>query len=623
MKYNKLAKIVALILCALMTCVAMLGCGGAQTTDDVELSCYVYEDNLKTASFNKDLFYRNEGELYFGDPTSIYIEEGENAGYLYTTGTGTGSNNFSILRTNDFHNWEVVAENVIDMEGFYGAKKIWAPQYFYDAEAKYEDYNIIKEEGESGVGLYFLSFSAWSDEIYTLEQDGIKPNTHYITTTISKNPDGPFVFFEGTNQDGLKMDASVPIFNLEFINPETGINLDANAKTEKEKLYQPSRAFIDQAFFVDPETNEKYMYMSACYYGGTQEIWGVKMKDWVTPDYTTVSRLTTHGYTKVYGSAGNEKYEYQPSVSSIDEGPFTIYHNGKYYLTFSVGGNSDKMYSIVQAVSDNPLGPFTKLQPSEGGFVITVEMGWDMWNTGHHAFLTIGDELWIVYHSMKLRDDWTREGRSQRFDKIVWTTTEDGLEIMTTVGPTVTPTALPKAFSKYEDISETAKVTATGGIKGSDPNLLNDGLVRMHVDSYTTLVDFEAKDKTTITLTWDEYVNARAIMVYNSQDFVKIFDKIDKVTLYFMDEHGKQRRAIYKNWKFDYDDARVPYETLYSPEDLEGFAPEEYIEMRGSTAAIMEFADIKINKIELEIKKADYSKSLGISEIVVLGNYIE
>jgi hypothetical protein len=319
------------------------------------------------------------------------------------------------------------------------------------------------------------------------------------------------------------------------------------------------------------------------------------------------------------GTPGNEQYGWQPPPGfKIDEGPFTVYHNGKYYLTFSMGGTSSKRYPVVQAIGDSPLGPFTKIQPKDGGLLCAIEETWDMFNSGHHSFVEIDGELWIVYHSCNVSEDWIKDGRGPCYDKVRWATNSLGQEVMVANGPSKTLQPLPECFSGYKNLATSATVKATGGIEGTKASYLNDDYIKMHVEE-SVLTDFEASSKTKITLSWENYVTARAILVYNSCDFVKIFDQIDKVTLHYKDAQGRRGKAYYKNWKFDLKASMIPYHTLYSEEELAMMTPYDYSEMRGSSSCVMEFNEISINKIEFEIKKASLSTSLSISEIVVLG----
>jgi hypothetical protein len=80
------------------------------------------------------------------------------------------------------------------------------------------------------------------------------------------------------------------------------------------------------------------------------------------------------------------------------EGPFVFKRRGKYYLMWSEGGWGGPNYSVAYAVSDSPLGPFTRI-----GKILqqdsTVATG-----AGHHSVIPVpGSDTWyIVYHRRPL-----------------------------------------------------------------------------------------------------------------------------------------------------------------------------------------------------------------------------
>jgi hypothetical protein len=86
--------------------------------------------------------------------------------------------------------------------------------------------------------------------------------------------------------------------------------------------------------------------------------------------------LTEVNKTTVGGTEYTERFEGAPGSSgnAINEAPNMIYYEGKYYLTFSVCATTDPEYSVMQAIGDTPLGPFTKVQESHGGVVVGTGM---------------------------------------------------------------------------------------------------------------------------------------------------------------------------------------------------------------------------------------------------------
>lgn len=608
-----------------------VGCADEPKGYVTALPHHQYDENQTGCDYNTDLFYRNQQTPKLGDPTTIYIDEGEWKGWFYTTGTNIGTG-FTAYRSKDFVSWEAVPQPILlRAENHFGVEAFWAPQYYWDAEARYEDYNIVKEEGEDGTGLYFLFYSALTAT--GLDTDFTDKSTandkyssmYYPAVAISKSPAGPFYEYEGTNADGLEMDASTPLFNIEYVkkyNPD----VDKDAQVGQE-IYKYRRSFIDACPFVDPVTGDKYLYMARNRKNDTtNEIWGVKMKDWVTPDYTTVSRLTSFGYTT---TKRDELYAYGYHVGgNIDEGPFTIYNeeSQKYYLTFSVGGTSDKLYPVMQAVGDSPLGPFEKVQPNKGGVVCSTTMESDINGSGHHCFFTINGELWIAYHSYPL-DPYTfqKQSRGLGLDRVRWHENEDGLLLMHANGPTKTMTPLPEMISGYKNVALQATATATGGIDNSYAKYLNDDLIKMNeCDVFDDQVEeFSTKGTATMTLKFDKPVYARAIMIYNTYTYEYAFDEVKRVEFTYIDEEdGKEKIAYINDMKFDIEGNRTPLAMFFDEEEIAEMSPQEKEEnliMRAGGAVTAEFDELKITKVKVTVSKPKRREYINISEIVILG----
>ncbi len=101
-----------------------------------------------------------------------------------------------------------------------------------------------------------------------------------------------------------------------------------------------------------------------------------------------------------------------------NEGPFVFKRNGKYYLMWSEYDTRDPRYSVAYAISDSPLGPFTKAAGNpilKGRGVVK--------GAGHHSVVKVPgkDEWYIVYHRFRIPDGngYNRETciSPMRFDK--------------------------------------------------------------------------------------------------------------------------------------------------------------------------------------------------------------
>ena len=339
----------------------------------------------------------------------------------------------------------------------------------------------------------------------------------------------------------------------------------------------------------------------------------MEMEDWVTPKYETVTRLTTAGYTTVDGT---EQCDCETNGNWINEGPFVYPRKQadgsyKYYLTLSVNDSKDKTYSVVQAIGDSPMGPFTKLQKAEGGILIgTDDQTWDhISGPGHHCFVEENGELYILYHQhmdvILAGDD-----RAVSLDEVEFTKNNQGQEVLYVNGPTRDSVQLlPSFVSEYKNIAPEATIASSDK---QDASILNDRLVSLY--SYIDYVkEFKTEKQVTITLSFEDYREITGVMIYNSKDYTLAFDKIASVKIYFKDGE-KQYTGQLKD---------IPF-------DMEKYAYEGG--MRPGGAAIAVFKPVYVNKIEVTVSVPDkraidqddegyyiYQSSVAFSEIKVIG----
>ena len=108
-----------------------------------------------------------------------------------------------------------------------------------------------------------------------------------------------------------------------------------------------------------------------------------------------------------------------------------------YYLTYSANFYASISYSVGYAVSDSPLGTFTKAEENP---ILTSGFRHDVSGPGHHSFTTSpdGTQLWIAYHSHSNPQSPSGD-RKVNIDRAVFT--EDGKLFM--CGPTTTTQPLP------------------------------------------------------------------------------------------------------------------------------------------------------------------------------------
>ncbi|MBE5732146.1 MAG: hypothetical protein E7353_03825 [Clostridiales bacterium] len=162
-------------------------------------------------------------------------------------------------------------------------------------------------------------------------------------------------------------------------------------------------------------------------------LWVVHMKDWITPDWDTLTHIASPSYSIIYNDGESADMQYYithtkqadgtyvtdtmgarkafaingvqgyymgaESESTVNEGTFVVEKDGWYYLTYSPFGFGSRNYSLYLAIANNPYGPFIKLpeySPCLG--LDKIEGGDYMAGSGHHSFVWAGDELYAVYH---------------------------------------------------------------------------------------------------------------------------------------------------------------------------------------------------------------------------------
>lgn len=563
---KKLKRVLMLAVASGMVVASLTGCGLMKASMNDEK----YEDyKVVDGNYDESLFYINDLELALPDPNVVYIDRGEEEGWFYAYGTSDdiGIRGFQCWRSKDFCNWEYKGVAYMPEFGETWADGIyWAPEVIYDEETE----------------LYLMFYSAQHDV------DAKK----YLSVACSANPYGPFRSLNGVyNMDGKLLKTSEPAFDF-F--PETNQIL-----AETGVLPEGGTATIDAHPFLDSATGKKYLYWSQAIETG-QSIFGCEMKDWFTPDYTTVKKLTVPNMTKV---DGGEAFE-EDTKYDCNEGPFMYVHEGKYYLTYSASGYMDEKYHVRQAVADSPLGDFEKLLDEEGGQVIFADPSFgNVSSAGHHSFFSAGDELYMAYHTFLNRRD-LQDGRALAIDKVVLVENKDGDTVLRANGPTYSYQPLPSVVSGYENVALDAKITANRTEKDSDVKYLNDGRFTTHYQDDFTEV-YRAKDGTSkITLDFENPVLAKAVMIYNAGDYEDSFIEVSSVEVEYLSGNGT-KTAVMKNIPFDFDWHSADAAVIYP-----------------GASSIVEFADLPVKSITVKVPSVK-GYPLALNEIVVLGKYVD
>ena len=147
---------------------------------------------------------------------------------------------------------------------------------------------------------------------------------------------------------------------------------------------------IDGSFFVDDDGSVYLYYVRL---GNGNRIFVAKMKD-------DLSSIETE-YESCLISA-TEPWETLDCL--IAEGPFTLKHNGLYYLTYSCNHTRCIDYAVGYAVSKSPVGPFEKFE----GNPILIRKG-KLLGVGHHSFVRGKDGiLYCAYHCHNVNSSYFR-----------------------------------------------------------------------------------------------------------------------------------------------------------------------------------------------------------------------
>ncbi len=501
------------------------------------------------------LFYQNITANHGADPFILYCSEGKYEGnfYMYVTSIDLNSKGFNVYRSKDLTNWQKADIAFMPEGTSWGSSKLWAPE-------------VIEENG-----IYYLFYSA---------QWGAKDYVFYISVATSTNPVGPFVEYSSDIKSVME-----PLIQFEKHLNEIPKELRSDLVGHTgEKGYIK---VIDGSPFVDPLTEKKYLYLIADIgtdYTVASFVMAMEMEDWLTPKYETLTRITEYAKTEVGGS------EMIIEGGNTNEGCSVYYYEGTYYLTFSTFTYYTSEYQVRQAVSNNPLGPFTKIDPKDGGTVISTEAGNIRQSAGHSAFFTVGDELWLSYHSF-FNDLDIKDGRKPAVERLVFVKNSKGQIVMQANGPTTTPQYLPKALTGYGNIALEATVTCNNAVKGYSVDLVNDGFIPLRRNAPVGEFNLAA-GKSEITLIFSNTRRVRAVIIYNSIYENKRFEKIKSITI-----NGNQKLK-FKDQKYD--------TSLY----------EEDGKIALDQAIIVTFEEMEANSITITF---DSKNVIGIPEIVILG----
>ncbi len=650
-------------------------------------------DGMNVNEYDTSLLWRNTSEVVNdggGDGDVMWVSKEDdpvNGGWFYmystkgglvpSTGDGktptteNGEAEYIPLvltsRSRDMVDWEMcgAVDNCYSLKlpmDVWSMTSYWAPECIYNkADGKYY--------------LYFTAASRLNNA--ELQAAGARysasttvTDRFYIGVASSDSPCGPFELVTSESMYGEK-DAKNPNgYVLSTTNPTIMIDEECDALFYTEEFMDASDfdsrdeifPVIDASPFFD-DNGDFYLYFcrhSASKSPGGQTIWGVKMKDMVTPDYTTLTCIMRATYSATYkdtpmlGNANatvgkkfvRTEYAGQGQVDpdyprhlAVSWKSYTTYENGAestdgqneytlveapnlittkdkdgkkvYVMSYEIGG-VDRVagdYDCKAAYAYPPRGPFIKPNPEDGAMILGVDTSVNdyMSNLGHVSFVTAGDETWIAHWQRQTPFGGLDQGRLYALSSMSFQYMENtGIYMPVANGPATSLQALPGVATGYKNVALNATVKAKNEKDGS-AKYLNDGMWVTY-GAYSDR-EFKADKSTEITITFAQPTVVRGVLIYNSYSTANAFKNISLIQFDLAEtpawHSGSEKGCYIKDLKYNVDAYMTGKNNL-----------------QPGSAAVATFNEIKVNSITVRIDKDDLYESgdeLRISEIVVLG----
>lgn len=291
---------------------------------------------------------------YFADP---FVLRHQGTYFAYGTGAEPVESDgraFPVLRSDDLAHWEYVGGAVRPIPG---ATAYWAPE-------------VAENHGQ--FFLYFSAAFGGSDE------------SHGLRVAVADSPAGPF-----NDQSRLLL-------------PEQGFSIDPHP-------------------FRDPKTGRWFLFFATDYIADEPHGTGlavVALNDdmlSVTGPVRTVVRASQDWH--IYERDRNYKGQTWRKWHTV-EGPFVLFHEGRYWCLYSGGRWSGDNYGVGVAVADNPLGPWRDESATQGPVVLRGTPD-ETVGPGHNSVTTAPNDqtLVFVYHA------WDRDRTKRRMciDPLSWT----------------------------------------------------------------------------------------------------------------------------------------------------------------------------------------------------------
>lgn len=291
--------------------------------------------------------------------------------YAYGTGPRTEGLEFPLLYSRDLIHWESLGGALTPLTDPTKGS-YWAPE--------------VAERN----GRFYMYYSA----------GGREGEGHRLRLALSDHPAGPF---EDTGQ---------------ILLPDEPFSIDASP-------------------FCDPKDGQWYLFFAKDYFEGNRPGTGVAvvaLNDQMLPVGEVNPVLRAQADWQVFE---RNRFWYEKSWEAWHtvEGPFVVFHEGRYYCLYSGGRWESEAYGVGYGVADSVLGPYRDGW-NESGPCVLRGIADQVLGPGHNSVVLGPDDRteFIVYHA------WDRERTARRLfiDPLIWTP-----EGPRCAGPTYTPQEMP------------------------------------------------------------------------------------------------------------------------------------------------------------------------------------